>query len=79
MIPGPGGEMVEATIMPFQSGAENWNEYLVDDGSVVRIKLVATEILKVEGQYDQHGNPLYVVGSTNLSVVTSPDNLKKGG
>ena len=79
MIPLPDGRTVEGTIMGFQTGGEHWNEYLVDDGSVIRVKLVATEVLKVQGEYDPNGNPLYVVATTNISVVSSPDQLRKEG
>jgi hypothetical protein len=74
-----GGQQVEATVMPYQTGAENWNEYLVDDGTVIRVKLVVTEVLRVEGSYDQQGNPLYLINSTNVTTVSSPDNLRQGG
>lgn len=67
--------------MPFQAGGEHWNEYLVEDGSVLRVKLVATEVVRVDGQYDQEGNPLYIVNSTNVLAVSSPEDLmrKEGG
>ena len=78
-IPTPDGREVDAVFMPFQQGAEHWNEYLVDDGTVVRIKLVVTEILKVEGEYDQQGNPIYVVQSTSVMSVNAPENLMKDG
>jgi hypothetical protein len=73
------GELVEATVMPFQVGGEHWNEYLVDDGTVVRMKLVATEIFRIDGQYDQMGNPLYVITTTNVTNVSAPDELRQGG
>jgi hypothetical protein len=31
----PDNRTVEPTLMPFQTGGEHWNEYLVDDGTVV--------------------------------------------
>lgn len=80
-VPSPdgSGQMVEGTVLPFQTGGENWNEYLVEDGSVIRLKLVVTEIVRVDGMYDQEGNPVYMVQSTNVLAVSSPDNLKQGG
>jgi hypothetical protein len=74
----PDGREVEALVMPFQAGGEHWNEYLVDDGSVIRLKLVVTEILRVEGEYDQAGNPAYLVSSTNVTAVSAPDELRRG-
>ncbi|MDQ3954614.1 MAG: hypothetical protein M3285_03585 [Actinomycetota bacterium] len=78
-VPLPDGTVAEGTVMPFQSGGEHWNEYLLDDGSVVRMKLVVTEIVRVEGQYDEQGNPGYIVSSTNVTAVTSPDELRRDG
>ena len=59
------------------SSQEFWNEYLLDDGTVVRVKLVATEFLRVDGQFDADGNPVYVVKSTNVMSIQSPEALKK--
>lgn len=78
-IKGPGGEFVEAAELSVQSAREHWNEYLLDDGAVVRLKPVATEIFRIDGQYDAEGNPVYVVKSTNIVVVNAPDNLRKTG
>ncbi|MEA2476135.1 MAG: hypothetical protein QOC87_334 [Actinomycetota bacterium] len=73
----PDGREVEATIMPFQSGGEHWTEYLVEDGSVIRMKLVATDILRLDGEYDDQGNPMYIIQSTNVTAVTAPDELRR--
>jgi hypothetical protein len=75
----PGVGDVEAEIIPFRGDVEHWNEYLLDDGTVVRMKAVVTEIARVDGHYDQEGNPAYVVFSANVTHVSAPDELKKGG
>lgn len=75
----PDGSSVEAEVIPFRGDVEHWNEYLLDDGSVVRMKAVVTEIVRVPGQYDNEGNPAYIVFSTNVTHVSSPEELKKGG
>jgi hypothetical protein len=76
-VPFPDGSEGEGTIMTFRSSAEHWNEYLVDDGSVIKIKLVATEILRLDDQYDVQGNPVYLVQSQNVMAVNSPENLRR--
>lgn len=63
--------------MPFQTGGEHWNEYLVDDSTVLRVKLVATEVIRADGHYDQEGNPMYLLNSTNVMVVSSPEDLQR--
>jgi hypothetical protein len=78
-IPRPDGTTVEATIVPFRGDVEHWNEYLLDDGTVVRMKAVVTEVLRIDGRYDREGNPVYAVNSTNITHISAPEHLKKGG
>jgi hypothetical protein len=72
-----GNESVEAIEMPYQVGGEHWNEYVLNDGSVIRIKWVVTEMLKVSGKFDNEGNPLYIVRSKNVVSVSASDRAKK--
>lgn len=71
------GQEVDATEVDFQTRKEDWNEYQLMDGSVVKMKLVVGDIFKVPGQYDDEGNPIYIVRSKNVLMVKSPDTLKK--
>ncbi len=71
------GQEVDATEVEFQTRKEDWNEYQLMDGSVIKIKLVVGSIFKVAGEYDDEGNPVYVVRSKNVLMVRSPDNLKR--
>jgi hypothetical protein len=73
----PGLGEVEVTEVGFRSGGENWNEYLADDGTVIRMKLVVTEVLRVDGQYDAEGTPVYLVKSTNVTSISAPDELRR--
>ena len=72
-----GGEEVEALPIDVNQTNEYWNQYLLDDGTVIKMKLVATKVLRVDNKYDLEGNPLYVIQSTNITSVNAPDNLKK--
>ncbi len=74
-----GGEEVEATPLDINQTNEYWNQYLLDDGTVIKMKLVATKILRVENKFDNEGNPVYIVQSTNITSVNAPDNLKRKG
>ena len=71
------GEEVDATEVEFQTRREDWNEYQLMDGSSIKMKLVVGDIFKVAGEYDDEGNPVYVVRSKNVLMVKSPDALKK--
>jgi hypothetical protein len=78
-IPGPDGQDHDAEPVGFRSSGEHFNEYLLDDGTVVRIKLVLTEVLRVTDMYDQQGNPVYVLAHSQVTAVDPPDELKRGG
>jgi hypothetical protein len=71
------GHDVEATEVQFQTHKEDWNEYQLMDGTVIKIKTVMGEIFRIEGMYDSEGNPVYQVKTSNLLIVKSPDALKK--
>lgn len=71
------GKDVDALEIRFKGVREEWNEYDLEDGSTIRMKLVVTEILRVQGEYDPENNPVYVIKSGNMAVVKSPDELKR--
>ncbi len=71
------GQQVDATEVDFETRKEDWNEYQLMDGSTIKMKLVMAEIFRVEGRYDNEGNPIYVLKSKNVLIVRSPDDLKK--
>ena len=71
------GREVEATDIGFRQVREDWNEYELQDGTTLRMKTVVSDIVRVEGEYDNEGNPIYVVKSGNVLVVKAPDHLKQ--
>ncbi len=77
-VQGPDGTQRPAIELGFRVSGEHWNEYLADDGSVIRLKPVVTQILRVEGLYDQSGDPVYVINSTNVVSVSAAEDLRKG-
>ena len=76
-ITGPEGTPVDATGLSFQNVREHWNEYLLDDGTILKLKPVATEVFRVEGRWDAEGNPVYVLRSRNILVVIAQDHMKQ--
>ncbi len=73
----PNGDLVDAEQMEAIQSNERWNEYFLEDNSVIKMKLVVTKIVRLVGQYDQAGNPIYSINSTNVVSVDCPDSLKK--
>ena len=73
----PGRGEVEAEEVGFRPLQEFWNEYHLDDGTTLRLKLVLTTAYIVPDAYDAEGNPVYAVISTNVMAVNAPDNLRR--
>lgn len=74
---GPDGREFDATELGFRTEGEYFNEYLLDDGTVLRFKAVVTKVFRIEGEYDVEGNPSYLVLSNNVVATSSPDELRK--
>ena len=66
-----------ALIVPIRESTERWSDIELDDGSTIRAKLVITRVLRLEGQYDPDGIPIYVVQSMNVVTAESLDDLRK--
>ncbi|MBU1124554.1 MAG: hypothetical protein KKC84_00840 [Candidatus Omnitrophica bacterium] len=73
----PDGREVEATPVEITQASEHWNQYLLEDGSILKIKLVATKISRLDNEFDLEGNPVYSLQSTNVLAVDAPANLKR--
>lgn len=74
----PDGRTVDATEIGYRTLGEHWNEYLLDDGTVVRLKPVVTSVVKTDGVYDDNGDPVYLVNSQNVMSVSTPDEAVGG-
>ena len=55
---------------------ESWNEYLVEDGTTIRIKLVVSDILQTD-QFNADGTPIYRVKSMNVLEARVPNELRR--
>lgn len=60
------GRQVEATEVDFFTRKEDFNEYQLGDGSIIKMKTVVTAILKIEGELTTEGDPIYNLQSTNI-------------
>ncbi len=70
-------ETVDAVDVPIKQPNEVWSEYLLEDGTTVRVKLAVGSILRAVDRYDPDDNPVYIVKGTVVTVPVVPDNLRK--
>jgi len=73
MIQGPDGVVHDAVELGCRPTGEHWNEYLLDDGTVARLKLVVTNAYRIDALRDPKGQPVYIVESTNVTVISAPE------
>ena len=71
------GQTVDAEVVNPSSSSEMWNEYLLPDGTVVRLKVVVKKMLKLEGVFDAERNPIYVTQTQNIISISCPESLKQ--
>jgi hypothetical protein len=62
-ILGPDGDEHEAEPIGFRASGEHFNEYLLDDGVILRVKLVLTDLWKAKEAYDPYGDPPLLGGA----------------
>lgn len=75
----PNGEVREGSVIPFEPERENFSTYLLEDGTTLRIKVVLTEAIRIDGEYQPNGDPVYAVQAAQVLAVTPPEHLRKGG
>jgi len=75
-IRGPDGHPMNVVEIGYRASGEYWNEYLLDDGTVARVKVVVTSVYRVDGQVDHKGQPAYMVETTTLTAISAVDGLR---
>ncbi len=73
----PNGREVEAEQVDFEVVREDWNEYKLEDGTVLKFKAIVTDIIRTEEYDPSTGNPIYHVRSTNILRVKVPEHLRR--
>lgn len=72
-IPVPGRGPTDVTEVGFRAAGEYWNEYLLDDNTVVRVKLVVTNVYRIDGESDSKGQPVYLIESKNVLATSAAE------
>ncbi len=72
------GHDVEVVVVPILNSTEGFNDYELGDGSKIRLKIVATSILRLVGQFNADGDPIYIVKNGQVvTVLQAPDALRR--
>lgn len=72
------GKVVDGFEVPVVESTERWTEVKLEDGSIIRVKPSVLSAIRIPGQFDQDGNPMYMLKATNaMMVAEAKDALKK--
>jgi hypothetical protein len=72
------GRKVQGTEVGFDTMREEWNEYALSDGSTIKVKTVLTSVVRLNGEHDPQGDPVYLIRSNSHVVcVEVPEHLRK--
>jgi hypothetical protein len=72
------GKMVDGMEVQIEESNERWSEFKFEDGAIVRGKLSIISVVRIDGEYDQQGNPSYAINmAPTLAVVEVPERLRK--
>ena len=70
--------MAEGVDVPVDESSERWSELTLGDGTIIRIKMTVAQVVRLDGQFDKDGNPVYVLKSTpTVAVISVPEGLRK--
>lgn len=77
-VPLPNGQMVDGLDVPVFDSDEKWANITLEDGTVFRLKTIVSSAVRIEGQWDAEGNPLYFIKSSPaVAIVSVPDELRR--
>ena len=71
------GKEVDGEDISFSVNREDWNSYQLHDGTELRMRLIVSQVIRIPGEYDADGNPVYSIKSSNMAVTIAPDALKR--
>ena len=66
----PDGRKIQATEVEVKTSKEFWNEYELEDGNVIKIKLVLVKVLKTSEKDMITGVPVYITNTQNLMIAS---------
>lgn len=73
----PNGREIDAMDVDFETIREDWNEYKLEDGTILKFKTIVSSIIRTAEFDPMTGDPVYHVRSTNILRVKVPEELKR--
>lgn len=72
----PDGRKVPATEIGVKKATEHWNEYELEDGNIIKMKLILVKIIKADIKNEITGEPVYLSNTQNLMTLVMKEDKK---
>lgn len=77
-FPTPTSPLKDGFEVGVKESTERWSEVTLEDGSVLRLKPSVLSAVRIDGEYDPEGNPMYAVKAGQILLIASaPDRLRR--
>jgi hypothetical protein len=74
----PNGQQVSGVEVQTVESTERWSEFTLEDGTVLRLKLVVSAFIRADGHFDADGNPVYAIrGGPAMNYISVRDEYKR--
>ncbi len=60
-----------------KKASEPWTEYLLEDGTTLRLRIVLLDVGRAVDTFDEAENPIYQFKHTMIVDIKVPDKLKR--
>jgi len=70
------GQEVWGEEVDFETEREGWNEYILHDGTRLKMKSVMSDVVGLD-LFQPDGSPIYMINTTNVVSAIVPDTLKR--
>ena len=72
------GQEVDMTEVEIVERKEHVAEHTLEDGSIIRFAMPAMSVMRIDGQWDASGNPVYIViPGASTTVISAGESTKK--
>lgn len=61
--------------LKFEAANESWNEYRLEDGTLVRVRVIMVRAVRREGQFNEQGSPMYDLEMQQIVHVDAPPEI----
>jgi hypothetical protein len=76
-FPTPQSPPMEGVEVSVKESTERWTDVLLEDGTSIRLKPSVISAIRMIGQFDPEGNPMYALKAGQiLTIVSAPEELR---